>query len=515
MPQPDSPLPIRNGELIAGKYAVDRVLGRGGMGFVVAARHKDLGHLVAIKMLLPELTGRPDVVERFLREARAAVQLRSEHAVRVMDVGLHQSRGSAAGSPRDVPYLVMEYLDGTSLGALARKGPLPVRDAAMFLAQACDALEEAHRLGIVHRDLKPDNLFLTTRPNGAPLVKVLDFGISRVPFSDDDDRRLTGTTDVMGTPHYMAPEQMAAARNADARSDVWALGVTLYEMLTGRLPFGGSNVTEICTRVLTTFPPPPRTLRPEIPAALDALVMSCLEKAPDRRCPSAARLAHALTPFASGAASVVAPPAPPPVHRSDEDATTLYRPGAPAPAAGTVAHAVSAPEGTAHSSTIAAAPLGAPPGAVPTGALGSITVDATTHIVRRRRGLGVVAGALSFVVLVLLGIGAWSRYAAPIAADASAASGSALVPASSASTILPTETTAAPPSSTTEPATTSDPTTPATNAPATTSATSALSPAAASADPTVPSTASSTAARPATTKGHTGGTTTVLKKTRK
>lgn len=493
--QPDTPLSIGKGELIAGKYAVERVLGRGGMGFVVAARHKDLGNLVAIKMLLPELTGRADVAERFLREARAAVQLRSEHAVRVMDVGIHQSRGSAAGSPKDVPYMVMEYLEGTSLGALVRKGPLSIRDAAMFVAQACDALEEAHRLGIVHRDLKPDNLFLTARPNGAPLVKVLDFGISRVPFGEEEDRRLTGTADVMGTPHYMAPEQMASARNADARSDVWALGATLYEMITGRLAFAGANVTEICTRVLTTVPPAPRALRPEVPAELDALVMQCLEKAPERRCPSAAQLARALAPFGAEGSWIAGPAAS--VCDGEDEATTLYRPVAPGVAPGGVAQAASSPSAAGLGSTISAEPLGASPAVVPTGALGSVTVDATTRIVRGRRGWRLIAGGLSTVVLVIFGLVAWLRHDAPLAADATTAS--AVQGVSMGSAVPPVATAASDPAA-------------ATSGPAALSASIVPVPSVAAAGATASATA---LARPATSKGRTGGTSGGLKKTRK
>jgi serine/threonine-protein kinase len=160
--------PVAPGAIVAGKYRVERVLGAGGMGVVVAARHKDLGHLVAIKLLLGQHADRADVVERFLREARAAVQLKSEHAVRVSDVGVHQPRASAGFAPRAVPYMVMEYLDGTSLWGVLNRGPIPPADAAEYIAQACEALEEAHRIGIVHRDLKPDNLFVVGPPGGAP-----------------------------------------------------------------------------------------------------------------------------------------------------------------------------------------------------------------------------------------------------------------------------------------------------------------------------------------------------------
>jgi len=313
--------PLQPGEILAGRYVVDRVIGSGGMGVVVAARHAELGHLVAIKLLLPELVDRPEVVERFLREARAVVQLKSEHAVRVLDVGLHEPRGARAGRP-PVPYMVMEYLDGVSLFGLLARGPIAIPDAADQIAQACEALEEAHRLGIVHRDLKPDNLFVTRRPSGAALLKVLDFGISLVPEGEGASR-LTGHADVMGTPLYMSPEQMMSARNADARSDVWALGATLYELLTGRAAFAGANVTEICTRVLSSVPASPSALRAEIPAELSAVVLRCLEKAPERRFPSAGELGRALSPFRQGGAAWGRPR--PPASSPDEP-THLYTP---------------------------------------------------------------------------------------------------------------------------------------------------------------------------------------------
>lgn len=293
----EPPLPVRPGDVVAGKYRVERLLGRGGMGFVVAARHEQIGHKVALKLLLPEVSERGELIERFIREAKAAVQLKSQHATRVSDVGMMERPGSSA-----LPYLVMEYLEGGSLGELSRQGGLPIREAVLYVSQACDAVDEAHRNGIVHRDIKPDNLFLTRDGNGAPLVKVLDFGISKVPVTTVDDMRLTGTTDVMGTPLYMSPEQMQSARSAEPRSDIWALGVTLFELLTGDVPFPGNTVAEICTRVLTGKPARPSELRPGIPPDLDAAVLRCLEKDPKQRFQSARELSEALAPFLAAAA---------------------------------------------------------------------------------------------------------------------------------------------------------------------------------------------------------------------
>ena len=290
----DSTLPIGPGDVVGGKYRVERMLGQGGMGFVVAARHTELGNLVALKLLLPAAATRPDVVARFLREAKACVKLRSEHATRVIDVG------ELAGS--GLPFIVMEYLEGASLAAVLRRGKLPVGHAVAFVAQACEAIEEAHALGIVHRDIKPDNLFVTKKGDAA-LVKVLDFGISQVLGPDPESGRLTGTADVMGTPLYMSPEQMRSARSAEPRSDVWALGATLFELLTGQPPFPGDNVTEICTRVLTGEPPRPRALRPAVPRALEPVVLRCLEKKPEKRFQTARELRVALAPFVYKAAS--------------------------------------------------------------------------------------------------------------------------------------------------------------------------------------------------------------------
>jgi serine/threonine protein kinase len=293
----EPPLPVSPGDVVAGKYRVERVLGRGGMGFVVAARHEQIGHMVALKLLLPEVSGHEAVIERFLREAKAAVQLKSLHATRVSDVGVMERAG---GPP--LPYLVMEFLEGGSLGDLSRNGGLPIREAMLYVSQACEAVDEAHRNGIVHRDIKPDNLFLTRDAKGAPLIKVLDFGISKLPVTTVDDMRLTGTKDVMGTPLYMSPEQMQSARSADPRSDIWALGVTLFELLTGDVPFSGGTVAEIVARVLAAKPKPPSALRPGISPELDSVVLRCMEKDPEHRFQSARELQDALAPLLAAAA---------------------------------------------------------------------------------------------------------------------------------------------------------------------------------------------------------------------
>ena len=304
----DNPAPIKEGEVLADKYRVDGVLGIGGMGVVVAATHLALGHKVAIKFLLPGAVQTPATLERFAREARAAARLRSDHAARVLDVGT-----LANGSP----YMVMEYLEGSDLGAVVQeRGALRIEDANEFVLQACDAVAEAHALGIVHRDLKPRNLFLTRKTSGAPYVKVLDFGISKLTTITGQDHSLTKTSDVMGSPNYMAPEQIRSSRDVDERTDVWALGVILYELITGRVPFLADTVPQLCALVLEMQPTPLEELRPETPPELRHVIARCLQKDPGARFGSVTELASALAALVAqpGNASTVrwSSDAPPP-----------------------------------------------------------------------------------------------------------------------------------------------------------------------------------------------------------
>ena len=280
--------PVAPGDVLAGKYRVERVLGIGGMGVVVAAMHLQLQQTVALKFALPSALQSPAAVERFLREARAAVRLKSEHVAKVLDVGTLET---------GAPYMVMEYLDGSDLGGVVTKlGPLPIESAADYVLQACEALAEAHSLGIIHRDLKPQNLFLTQSVGGAALVKVLDFGISKMTMGIDSS--LTQTSTVMGSPLYMSPEQMRSARNADARSDIWALGVILFELLTGDVPFNAETMPELCLKVVTDLPRAVSDFRGDVPRGLTDAITKCLEKDPKARFQNAAELAAALEPFA-------------------------------------------------------------------------------------------------------------------------------------------------------------------------------------------------------------------------
>lgn len=279
-------VPVNVGDVLLGKYVVERVIGAGGMGVVVAVRHRDLGELYAMKFMLPVALANEQAVERFVREARAAAKLKSEHVAKVHDVGRLEN-----GSP----YMVMEYLTGSDLeGVLAQHGPLPVTTAAMYVMQACDAIAEAHEAGIVHRDLKPANLFLTKRANGSPCIKVLDFGISKSVNPDEAANSMTRTTAIMGSPYYMSPEQMRSSKNVDHRTDVWALGVILYQLSTGRVPFPGETITEVCSGVLADEPASLTTLLQGIPQEFDGVVRRCLQKQPNYRFGSARELAAAL-----------------------------------------------------------------------------------------------------------------------------------------------------------------------------------------------------------------------------
>ena len=286
-------LPFVRGEVLGGKYRVSRVVGEGGMGVVVEATHVQLDERVALKFLRPEMLAMPDVVARFDREARAAVKLKSDHVARVMDVGKTQA---------GVPYMVMEYLEGKDLGeTLAEQGPLPVPQAVEYIIQACEGIGEAHARGIVHRDVKPENLFLVKRDDGWRSVKVLDFGISKAvlvgPSAVDPNSK--DTSAIMGSPHYMSPEQLRSTKTVDHRADVWSLGVVLFELLAGTMPFDENlEFTELVANILEVPHRRLRDLRGDAPIMLEAVVDRALEKDRNRRYQSTADLAVALLPFA-------------------------------------------------------------------------------------------------------------------------------------------------------------------------------------------------------------------------
>jgi eukaryotic-like serine/threonine-protein kinase len=284
---------VTAGDVLAGKYRVDRVLGVGGMGVVVAAHHLHLDERVAIKFLLPETLTNGDAVMRFAREARAAVKIKSEHVARVTDVGTLET---------GAPYMVMEYLEGEDLANwLLTKGPLPLEQAVDFLLQACEAIAEAHSIGIIHRDLKPANLFVAQLPGGVQSVKVLDFGISKLTGMSASGARAsdTKTSTMMGSPLYMSPEQMQSSKDVDTRADLWALGVILYELLTGVSPYVADSMPELILKIVSSPPDSLRARRPDVPEALEAALLRCLEKDRKRRYQTVGELAGALSPFGS------------------------------------------------------------------------------------------------------------------------------------------------------------------------------------------------------------------------
>lgn len=273
------------GAIVAGKYRVERVLRRGGMGTVLLATHTLLDRPVALKILHSYPIEDPAATERLLREGRALARLRGEHIARVLDV---------EASENGPCFLVLEYLEGEDLGAMIRRlGKLPVDVAVTYIIEACEALAEAHAHGIVHRDIKPSNLFLSTLTNGSRGIKVIDFGISKLV---DQSSALTHSRSVIGSPCYMAPEQLRSSERIDARCDIWSLGVVFYEVLTGRPPHAGNSVLELCASILESAPKSPRTLRPEVSQSLDAVVRKCLALDPDERYASVEELARSIAP---------------------------------------------------------------------------------------------------------------------------------------------------------------------------------------------------------------------------
>jgi serine/threonine-protein kinase len=294
---PASPVPI--GAVLADKYVVEQILGVGGMGVVVAARHRVLDQRVALKFLHGPALANPEIVQRFIREARAVVKLESQYVARVSDVGVLDT-----GSP----FIVMELLSGRDLAqrleAYPAEGPVPVAEAVDRILEALDALAEAHSHDIVHRDLKPANLFLAQRADGTVATKVLDFGISKVlAASDAPSDNLTRTMATLGTPLYMAPEQVRSSRSVDVRTDIWSIGVVMYELLAGRPPFDADSMGGVFAAIIETVPAPLASRRPDLPPGLEAVVLRCLEKDPQKRFSDVADLARALAPFGSGRAA--------------------------------------------------------------------------------------------------------------------------------------------------------------------------------------------------------------------
>jgi serine/threonine protein kinase len=283
------------GELVAGKFRIEGILGRGGMGHVLAARHELLEQRVAVKVMRSSHTVRADAVERFFNEARAAARIESEHIARALDVGkLDDGR----------PYFVMEFLEGKDLGGVlqSRTAPLPIDETVDLVLEVLDGLAQAHAEGVIHRDLKPSNIFLAKRRDGSDVIKILDFGICKLHRPGVSD--LTATQAGMGSPLYMSPEQTRNAKNVDARTDIWSIGTVLYELLTRKLAFDAETYGELCSLIFEGKFEPARHLRPEIPEALDAIIARCLKVAPGDRFASAGELGLTLAAHGTGKKSV-------------------------------------------------------------------------------------------------------------------------------------------------------------------------------------------------------------------
>jgi serine/threonine-protein kinase len=370
------------GDLILGKYEVTRVLGRGGMGVVVAALHKELGELVALKFLKPSIRDNEAACQRFLREARTATRIKNEHVARVYDVG------TADGTP----FIVMEYLTGQDLaGEIRDRGPLPVAKAVDLLLQACEAVADAHKLGIVHRDLKPSNLFVTTGSDGMPFVKVIDFGISKSLTTSDPS--VTASSAAVGSPKYMSPEQLACSRHVDQRSDVWSLGIVLYEMLTTETPFPGDSLAIVGAAILRGLYTRLSIHRSDVPAQLEQVVADALTRDLEKRLPSVHAFAARIAPFGSDAArsslerieriSTRTPPASP-------DAIDLTVPDAP-------------PSALQEAGLLPATTTGPP--------TASSAAESPRPSVRSRRWVAIAAATVATAVLATLGLlfreGAW------------------------------------------------------------------------------------------------------------
>ena len=383
-------LPVEPGDLIGGKYRVDRVLAVGGMGAVLEATHKTLRKRVAIKLMLPELTGHKEAVKRFLHEAHAAASLDSDFIAGVSDVDTLDD---------GTPYMVMDFIEGESLADLLDDGPLPIERAVDICMQVCLGLQVAHTHGVVHRDIKPSNLMLTTTSSGEARAVILDFGIAKIDNPFGSSASLTNTRAMLGSPAYMSPEQVGNAKNVDRRTDIWSLGVVLWQMLTGESLFGAETVAEVLAAILRDDPGPPSALRARVPPELDEVVLRCLERQRGDRYGTAHELLHALAPFATQRARLS-------LVRLSDRPPPLSTAGSGVEASPSTSLAV---DGSVSASASTQMEGEAPPasGADPLAAAGGLT---TTNP-NRRLLVGVLAGAI-----VVAGVGFWLNASSPTAA---------------------------------------------------------------------------------------------------
>lgn len=276
------------GNVFEGKYSIERVIGRGGSAVVLSAFHATLKCRVALKLLRRDIPLDDEASFRLVREGQIGAQIQSEHVARVLDAGTLPDRQ---------PFLVLEYLEGQHLGAiLAEERRLPMPRAVDYVRQACTGVSAAHARGIIHRDLKPSNLFLATRADGFPLVKIVDFGIAKMSGAGGVET-ITSCDRMVGSPQFMAPEQLRSERTLGPRSDIWALGAVLFTLLTGRPPFKRRDINETCEAILSGVVPDLMAVRPELPRPLAKVVQRCMAADPRDRFESAEALCDALRPF--------------------------------------------------------------------------------------------------------------------------------------------------------------------------------------------------------------------------
>lgn len=390
--QPHGRSPLPPGTVVAGKFRVLRPLGQGGMGAVYVVEHVITRHERALKLLHPEMASVPEVVDRFLREASAAGHIGSEHIVETFDAGTLES---------GAPYLVMELLRGETLSERLERGELPVAELVPILEQACSGIQAAHDAGIVHRDLKPDNLFVTER-QGRPFLKILDFGISKFDPNRSGELSVTREGAALGTPYYMSPEQILGSRAVDHRTDVYALGVVLYECLTRRKPYEADTLPMLSVLIHEGKYTPISALRPELPGAFDQVVARALSRQPEERFQSMRELAAALGAAAHGKV---------PASIALEQTALSVPPGAPSPS-----DRPHAPEGSAvyAQSALRDPKLG-------TSALG---VSVRPQSPERKTARGLLLGGVALVAATGVGLAALSS----MKGSGAASSADAVVP---------------------------------------------------------------------------------------
>lgn len=433
------------GQVYGGKYRIKRELGSGSMGAVYEAENVLIHRRVAIKALHPGIAARKDIVDRFEREAQAAGRIGSDHIVEVVDLG---------ELPDGTRYLVMEYLDGTTLeGRVRAKGRLAAPEAAGYVAQLLEGLEAAHAAGIIHRDLKPANVWLCPQKSGPEYVKILDFGVSKFSALNTEEMSMTRTGMVLGTPYYMSPEQAKGNKDMDHRSDLYSVGVILYECITGQLPFAAETFNELLFRIVLEAPPPAETYVPDLDPEFAAIIRKAMHREPEGRFATATEFRLALEGWLArqasgglGAHTIVMNP-----DLADGGATLMFA-GRASAAAGAQAAPVPSLAGSAPglAAQSFASPAMAPmapaaagamgPGLAAGPAMGANDLGTTAARVPPRRSNAVALAVFGLAMVAGVGVGAlvfYRRLGAPAAAAPSEAAATAAATADTAATAPP------------------------------------------------------------------------------